>query len=116
MQNMTAEQITAAARVYNAEFPEAAAEIEAGTPMLSIYADTDAKAGRSMRIVADFGVVAPDGGWIAAGDPTVIQMRTPWNGKLQDIAARRVRQELGGKPSVPVRYRSQFASQAVILP
>lgn len=59
--------VAGAALVWNAEYPEAEAEILAGTPVLSITG-ASVGAGRTVTVTAWWGVQAPDGGFIGAGD------------------------------------------------
>lgn len=68
---MTSTAIKAAALAYNADYPEAAAEIEAGEATIRVFASSDDGLGRSVKVLAVFGVVG-SGGWIEAGAPNVL--------------------------------------------
>lgn len=103
--------IKAAALVYNADYPEAAAEIEAGTPVLDVavaYADK-ACTGRLFRLISTFGVTAPDGGFIAAGEPQVITVgRRDGRVPMTDTARRRfARQATAAGVALIVRDRTR---------
>ena len=65
----TADKIKAAAVIYNAEYPEAAAEIAAGEAIILITAHNADNYGKRVRLVVNEGVRAADGGFIASADP-----------------------------------------------
>ena len=66
---MNATDIIAAAAAYNADFPEALALIEGGTPMIHAVVEAQGQGWR-IKVWAMAGVRAADGsGFIAAGDP-----------------------------------------------
>lgn len=73
--------IKAAAKAYNADYPEAAAEIDAGTEVIHVFVGND-PSGWMVHVVATAGVVY-NGGFIAAGDPIASNwMRCPrWAAK-----------------------------------
>jgi hypothetical protein len=65
----TPEEIRTAAQAFNAEYPEAAEEIAAGTPELHVSRQS-CKGG--LRVVATLGVRLVDGGFAAAEDPQIL--------------------------------------------
>jgi hypothetical protein len=64
---MNTDEIKQAANLYNSEYPEAAAEIEAGEAVIRLIACYADNYGRQVRFIFEPGVVAPDGGFIGAG-------------------------------------------------
>ncbi|TCO64379.1 hypothetical protein [Actinocrispum wychmicini] len=68
---VTAEEIRAAALKHNDDYPEAAALIVAGTPMIRVIANSDPRSGRTMRVVVHPGLETPEG-WVEACDPLFV--------------------------------------------
>jgi hypothetical protein len=101
----TAQTITADALAYNSEFPEAAAEIEAGTPVVRVMLHDEDRNGWQIRAVVCPGVIAEDGGWIGAGEPVVKSLRR-FDGRLTKTeTARRASKSLGiVGAGVPVEF------------
>uniref|UniRef100_UPI003F49909B hypothetical protein n=1 Tax=Nonomuraea sp. CA-251285 TaxID=3240002 RepID=UPI003F49909B len=91
----TADQIREAARVFNADYPEAAAEIDAGTPIIDVRGDTSAKDCRHCRVTVTAGLIAPDGGFIYGHEPHVLVFRS-FDGRIppQEQGARLLRKHL----------------------
>lgn len=101
---LTASSIKAAAADYNSDYPEAAAEIEAGTT-LRIFADYADNFGRRVRMIVEYGVRAADGGWIGAGEPDA-QIFRSLDGRIgPDDQARRRFARLIRDSAVPVEIR-----------
>lgn len=67
-----ADTIRAAAAAYNADYPEAAAEVAAGTPAVLLLARPVGAAGAKFSATLAAIVIAPDGGHIYAGEPVVV--------------------------------------------
>lgn len=108
---MTPDTIRQAAKVYNADYPEAAAEIDAGTPVLDVaicHADRSAS-GRRYRLISTYGVRAVDGGFIGAGEPVVITVdRRRSTERMVDTATRRyTRQAAAAGVELVVRNRAR---------
>jgi hypothetical protein len=101
----TEQGIKARARAYNAAYPEAAAEIDAGEAQVLVLANSDSRTGWHLHVTVTPGVRATDGGWIAAADPVAFTL-TARDGRLtpQDNA----RRTLAGRFTnvhVPINYR-----------
>ena len=100
MTTTTPEAVRAAALAYNAEYPEAAAEINAGIPELHV-SQQSVKGG--LRVVATLGVRLADGGFAAAEDPQMLASSVrPFDSR--DYTSTRVwliRRHYG-RPAVPV--------------
>jgi hypothetical protein len=102
---MDATAIKQAANLYNAEYPEAAAEIESGTATLLINARYADNYGRRISVVIDYGVRAADGGWIGA-DLTELRTYRSFDGRVgPDDQARRRLAGLIRDAKVPVEVR-----------
>jgi len=70
---VTPSQIRAAALAYNADYPEAADEIAVGDPELHVSAGYIGYDG--YRLVSTYGIRTADGGFIAAEEPLVTDVR-----------------------------------------
>lgn len=97
--------IRAAAHDYNADFPEATAEIDAGEPMVLVCAGYYDRYGRKVRLVLDVGIRTEDGGWIGSDRPQAAIVNhsdgrtSPVNTAKKFLAARLA------ATKVPVVYR-----------
>jgi hypothetical protein len=105
MSTHTADSIKTAAKAYNSDYPEAAAEIDAGVAILLINARYADNYGHRISVVIDYGVRAQDGGWIGAD---MIELRTyrSLDGRVgPDDQARRRLARLIREAEVPVEIR-----------
>ena len=100
-----AADIKSRAVAFNAAYPEAVDEIEAGTAILDLFATYADRYGRSVRFVLTHGVLALDGGFIAAEEPRVLVLRS-LDGRLSptEQVARRFSRTLNAS-AVPVQVR-----------
>ena len=97
---MNATEIKNACKLYNAEFPESFAEIDAGTPV--VIATYGAKQGsRSTRFTA-FAAVRFGDKIIGAGAPVVAEVCGRIRGTYRDAAVRFARQHVAGDVAVEV--------------
>jgi hypothetical protein len=100
---MNSAQILAAATAYNADYPEAAAEIAAGTPALHVFIGANDSLGRSYRFVVSPVVVLADGGHAGAADPVVVMVRRrDGRERMADRAETIARRTFPTDASIPV--------------
>lgn len=64
--DLTAEEIRTAAHVFNADYPNVAADIDGGEPVLRVNVAWADSFGRRIRFVFEPGIMAPDGGFVGA--------------------------------------------------
>jgi hypothetical protein len=96
----TPEAIRTAAQAFNAEYPEAAEEIAAGTPELHV-SQQSVKGG--LRVVATLGVRLADGGFAAAEDPQMLASSVrPFDSRDYSSTVTWLVRRHYGRPAVPV--------------
>ena len=94
------EAIHAAAYAYNAEYPEAAAEIAAGTPELHVSRMSERS---GLRVVATLGVRLTDGMFAAAEDPQILaDSIRPFDSRDYSSTVNWLVRRHYGRPEVPV--------------
>lgn len=100
----TAAEIAAAATAYNSEYPEAAAEIAAGTATWNVTATLADGRGWELLITVAPVVVLPDGGIAFAEDPRPVRIRRhDGRATVEDIVKRNTRRLGIAGAVVPVR-------------
>lgn len=100
----SAHGIREAALTYNAEYPEAAAEIAAGIPIVEVRTDTADSLGQRFKVVIDSGVIAPDGLFIGTGVTQVVTLDS-FDGRLSHEAmTRKLYATEFAAVHVPVRF------------
>ena len=104
---MTADEITTAALAYNAEYPEAAAQILVGTPAIRVTVSNADRNGWRLTVTVVPVVELVDGGIAYATDPTYLSLPRRDGRLSREDTARRASRVLGVQGAkVPVRYVS----------
>lgn len=102
---MTAEQITSAALAYNAEYPEAEAEILAGTPSIRVMVSNADRNGWNLNATVVPVVEFASGKMAYAADPTLYTLRHRDGRLSREETARRASRYLGVQGAkVPVKF------------
>jgi hypothetical protein len=111
---MTSEAIRTAARDFNADYPESAAEIDAGEAIIRVSCDSWTSTGSVVRAVVHTGIRTADGSFIGSGDGAAYffgrkdgRESTAWN-------ARRVMRPRWSNVEVPIEYTCDWPRGTVI--
>ena len=97
---MNAAEIKTACKLYNSDFPECFAEIDAGTPV--VVATYGAKQGSQWTRFTAFVAVRFGDKLIGAGAPAVKEVHGRIGGKYGDIASKFARQQVASEVPVEI--------------
>lgn len=100
----TSDAIKTAARQFNADFPESAAEIKAGEAVIRVSCDSWTSTGSRIRAVVHAGIRAADGRFIGAGDGAAHFFGRKDGRETPAWNARRVMRGRWSGVEVPIEY------------